>query len=126
MQRYELNESQVSDDFMHWFKNGEHICGCVLRKNHSKCLSYTGECHIYIYPYHIKVKCELLYEASMMHNASKMRLASKNGRIFKKNFSVSCYLAQSFRYLHLFFNSSKYIIVSNPIQAHPCSSSTAE
>ena len=48
MQRYELKESQVSDDFMHWFKNGEHICGCVLRKNLSKCLSYTGECHIHI------------------------------------------------------------------------------
>ena len=50
MQRYELKESQVSDDFMHWFKNGEHIYVDVFwGKNHSKCLSYTGECHIYIY-----------------------------------------------------------------------------
>ena len=51
MQRYEWHNSQISDDFMYWFRNGEDIFQAFFRKIHSKCLSYTGECHIYKHIY---------------------------------------------------------------------------
>ena len=86
MQRYELKESQVSDDFMHWFKNGEHICGCVLRKNHSKCLSYTGECHIYIW---LESALHSIFQLWMSRNEGQ-RLCSHslNFDLLSKSFGI--------------------------------------
>ena len=36
MQRYELHKSQISDDFVYWFRNGEDIFQAVLRKKSLK------------------------------------------------------------------------------------------
>ena len=55
VQRFELHKSQISDDFVYWFKKGEDIFQAVFRKKSLKCLSYTGECHIYYIICHIKV-----------------------------------------------------------------------
>ena len=34
--RYELHKSKISDDFVHWFRNGEEIFQAVFRKNSLK------------------------------------------------------------------------------------------
>ena len=36
MQRYELHKSQISDDFVYWFRNGEDIYQAVFRKHSLK------------------------------------------------------------------------------------------
>ena len=36
MQRYELHKSQISDDFVYWFRNGEDIFQAVFRKKSLK------------------------------------------------------------------------------------------
>ena len=36
MQRYELHKSQISDDFVYWFRNGEDISQAVFRKKSLK------------------------------------------------------------------------------------------
>ena len=36
VQRYELHKSQISDDFVYWFRNGENIFQAVFRKKSLK------------------------------------------------------------------------------------------
>ena len=36
MLKYELHISQISDDFVYWFRNGEDIFQAVFRKNSLK------------------------------------------------------------------------------------------
>jgi len=33
MQRYEMHKSQISDDFVYWFRNGEDIFQDVFKEN---------------------------------------------------------------------------------------------
>ena len=50
MQRYELHKSQISDDFVYWFRNGEDIFQAVLRKKSLKMSAlYWRVPYIYIY-----------------------------------------------------------------------------
>ena len=49
MQRFELHTSQISDDFVYWFRNGEDTFQAVLRKKSLK-MSVLYWRVPYIYP----------------------------------------------------------------------------
>ena len=51
MQRYELHKSQISDDFVYWFRNGEDIFQAVFRKKSLKMsvlYKKSISCHVFV------------------------------------------------------------------------------
>ena len=89
MQRYELHKSQISDDFVYWFRNGEDIFQAVFRKKSLKMfVLYWRVLYIFI---HIVYK--------NIYEASKDALGFHGWKIFEQLFF--CQLFASVAWLFL-------------------------